>query len=225
MVRQAHHEREIGMLKLWGRKNSSNVKKVMWTCAELGVPYERVDVGGPFGGLSDENYKAMNPMSLIPVIEDDGFVLWESNAIVRYLCSKHPNAPFYPSDLKVRAQADRWMEWQSTTLGPALGPAFVQIVRFKPEDRDMKMIATNIEKAAGLWKIVDRQLGATKWLTGDALTIGDVPLGILLYTWDQLKLEDVGLAHHREKLPNLWRWYEQMQANQHYRDVVMIGLS
>lgn len=213
------------MLKLWGRKNSSNVKKVIWICAELNIPNERIDAGGPFGGLADETYKAMNPMSLIPTIEDDGLVLWESNAIVRYLAAKHGKAPFYSDDLKIRAQADRWMEWQSTTLGPALGPAFVQIVRFKPEDRDMKMIATNIEKAAGLWKMVDRQLGKTKWLAGDDFTMGDIPLGILMYTWDQLKLEDVGLAHHREKLPNLSRWYEQLQAMTHYRDVVMIGLS
>jgi glutathione S-transferase len=213
------------MLKLWGRKNSSNVKKVIWACAELGVPFERIDVGGPFGGLNTDEYKAMNPMQLIPVIDDDGYVLWESNAIVRYLCAKHPKAPFSPSDVKVRGHADRWMEFQATTLGPALGPAFVQIVRFKPEDRDMKMISTNIEKAAGLWKHVDRQLGQTKWLAGEHFTMGDVPLGILLYTWDQLDLASVGLAQHREKLPNLWRWYDQLQAMKNYRDIVMIGLT
>jgi glutathione S-transferase len=213
------------MLKLWGRNNSSNVKKVIWTCTELSVPFERVDVGGPFGGLNTDEYKTMNPMQLIPVIDDEGYVLWESNAIVRYLCAKHPRDPFAAIDVKIRGHADRWMEFQSTTLGPALGPAFVQIVRFKPEDRDMKMIATNIEKAAGLWKHVDRQLGQTKWLAGENFTMGDVPLGILMYTWDQLKLEDVGLAHHREKLPNLWRWYDQLQAMKNYRDIVMIGLT
>ncbi len=213
------------MLKLWGRNNSSNVKKVIWTCAELNIPYERIDAGMNFGVVNTDEYKAMNPMGLIPVIDDDGYVLWESNAIMRYLGSTHPKVPFYPSDLKVRGQADRWMEWQSTTLGPALGPAFVQIVRFAPEKRDMTMIAANIEKAAGMWKIVDRQLAATKWLTGENFTMGDVPLGILMYTWDQLKLEEVGLAHHREKLPNLWRWYDQLQAMKNYRDVVMIGLT
>jgi glutathione S-transferase len=210
------------MLKIWGRTNSSNVKKVLWACAELNVPFERIDAGLHFGVVNTDEYKAMG---LVPVIDDDGYVLWESNAIVRYLCAKHGKHPFWPDDLKVRGQADRWMEWQSTTLGPTLGPAFVQIVRFAPEKRDMAMISANIPKAAELWKVVDRQLAQTKWLTGEHFTVGDVPLAILAYTWMELKLADVGLAEHRVKLPNLWRWYDQLQAMKNYRDIVQIGLT
>ena len=219
------------MLKLWGRANSSNVKKVMWACAELGVPYERIDAGMSFGVNNTDEYKAMNPMGLIPVIDDDGYVLWESNVIMRYLGAKAAatNAtkanPFFPADIKIRGQADRWMEWQSTTLGPVLGPAFVQIVRFAPEKRDMNMISANIPKAAELWKIVDRQLGQTKWLAGENFTMGDVPLGILIYTWMELKLADVALAEHRTKLTNVWRWYDQLQAMKSYREIVQIGLT
>ena len=107
------------MLKIWGRLNSSNVKKVLWTCAELGIPYERVDAGLHFGVNNTDEFKAMNPMAMIPVIDDDGFVLWESNPIVRYLCAKHPKAPYWPENLQTRAAADRWMEFQSTTMSPS----------------------------------------------------------------------------------------------------------
>jgi glutathione S-transferase len=213
------------MLKIWGRANSSNVKKVLWACAEMGVPFERIDAGLQFGVVNTDEYKAMNPMGLVPVIQDEGIVLWESNAILRYLCAKHGKDSFWPTDLKIRAQADRWMEWQSTTMGPTLGPAFVQIVRFAPEKRDMAMIASNIPKAAELWKVLDRQLGETKWLAGDTFTVGDIPLGILAYTWMELKLADVGLAEHRVKLPNVWRWYDQLQTMKNYREIVQIGLT
>jgi len=105
------------MLKLWGRVNSSNVKKVRWTCAELDIPYERVDAGLHFGVVNSDEYRAMNPNGMIPVIDDDGFVLWESNAIVRYLCAKYPKAPFWPDDLHVRGAADRWMDFSKGLWG------------------------------------------------------------------------------------------------------------
>ncbi|TAG03911.1 MAG: glutathione S-transferase family protein [Betaproteobacteria bacterium] len=213
------------MLKIWGRANSSNVKKPLWACAEMGVPYERIDAGLQFGVVNTDEYKAMNPMGLIPVIDDEGFVLWESNAIVRYLCAKHGKDTFWPSDLKIRAQADRWMDWQCTTMGPALGTAFLHMVRLPNDKRDPALVHANVPKAADLWRVVDRQLAQTKWLAGEHFTMGDMPLGILAYTWMELKLEDYDLAHHRVKLDNVWRWYDQLQAMKHYRDIVQIGLT
>ena len=213
------------MLKIWGRLNSSNVKKVLWTCAELGVPYERVDAGLHFGVNNTDEFKAMNPMSMVPVIDDDGFVLWESNPIVRYLCAKHPKAPYWPENLQTRAAADRWMEFQSTTMSPALGPPFMQLIRSPQDQWDMKMIATNIAKVGELWKVVDRQLSKTKWLAGDDFTMGDVPIGIQIYTWMELPLAKAGLEQHRPKLENVARWYEQLQTMKNYRDIVAIGLT
>lgn len=213
------------MLKLWGRVNSSNVKKVRWTCAELDIPYERVDAGLHFGVVNSDEYRAMNPNGMIPVIDDDGFVLWESNAIVRYLCAKHPKAPFWPADLRTRASADRWMEWQSTTIGPQIGPPFMQLIRQPEHEWDLAMIKRNITRAGDLWQIVDRQLSQTRWLAGEDFTMGDVPLGILAYTWMELPLAKVGLAHCRPKLANVWRWYDQLQAMKNYRDIVAIGLT
>ena len=213
------------MLKLWGRKNSSNVKKVMWTCAVLGVPYERIDAGLHFGITTTDDFREKNPNGMIPVIDDDGFILWESNAICRYLCAKHPLAPFWPSDPKIRASADRWMDWQLTTLGPPIGPAFMQLVRAPQEEWDMKMISTNIPKAAQAWKIADKQLGKTKWLTGDDFTVGDVPLAILAYTWFEMPLARAGLEQHRVPMANVDRWYAQLNAMPNFREIVAIGLT
>ena len=213
------------MLKLWGRKNSSNVKKVMWVCAELGVPYERIDAGLHFGITTSDEFREKNPNGMIPVIDDDGFILWESNAILRYLCAKHRSAPFWPTDPKIRASADRWMDWQLSTLGPPIGPAFMQLVRLPQEEWDMKMISANIPKAALAWTIADRQLGKTKWLTGDDFTVGDIPVAILAYTWFELPLARAGLEQHREPLANVDRWYAQLNAMPNFREIVAIGLT
>ena len=213
------------MLKLWGRNNSSNVKKVMWACAELGVPYERIDAGLHFGITTTDEFREKNPNGMIPVIDDDGFILWESNAILRYLCAKHPKAPFWPADPKIRASADRWMDWQLTTLGPPIGPAFMQLVRAPQAEWDMKMISANIPKAAQNWTIADRQLGKTKWLTGDDFTVGDIPAAILAYTWFEMPLAKAGLEEHRVPLANVDRWYAQLNAMPNFRDIVAIGLT
>lgn len=128
------------MLKIWGRADSGNVQKVTWAAGELGLPFERVDIGGPFGKLEEPAYKKLNPNSRIPTIEDDGFVLWESNAIVRYLALKHGKGKLCPADLKVRADADRWMDWCTTVFLPQMIPVFLGIVKTPPEKRDMKAI-------------------------------------------------------------------------------------
>ena len=129
------------MLTIWGRTNSINVQKVLWTCAELGLPFQRHDAGGAFGGTSTEAYRAMNPNGLVPTIEDDGFVLWESNVIVRYLATKHRAEALYPAELRARFDVERWMEWQTTTLWTALRPVFFGLIRTPPEQRDAAALA------------------------------------------------------------------------------------
>src|SRR5207248_11359982 len=117
-------QRTMTMLKILGRKTSSNVQKVLWCCDELGIAFEREDVGGPYGRNNTPEYLALNPNGLVPTIDDDGFILRESNAIVRYLCAKHGIGKLCPTDLQRRADADRWMDWQQTTLGPPMGILF-----------------------------------------------------------------------------------------------------
>ena len=109
------------MLKIWGRNTSINVQKVMWAIGELGVPHERIDIGGPFGKNNEPFYLAKNPNGLVPTLEeDDGFVLWESNSVVRYLAAKFGTGSLEPADLKARASAGRWMDWQLTVCAPAI---------------------------------------------------------------------------------------------------------
>src|SRR5260370_24937049 len=124
------------MIKIWGRNTSVNVQKVMWTVGELGLQHERIDVGGPFGKNNEPAYLAMNPNGLVPTLQADGFLLWESNAIVRYLASKYAAGKLDPSDLRARARASSWMDWQLTVAHPPLTPVFWGLIRTPPEKRD-----------------------------------------------------------------------------------------
>ena len=148
------------MLRIWGRSNSLNVQKVLWCCGELGIPFRRIDVGGPFGGNKEPEYLRLNPNGLVPTISDGGFVLWESNVIVRYLAAKHGMGTLYPEDLAERADADRWMDWQMGTLWANFRPAFVGLIRTLPEKRDRDDIATAISKTAENLAMLDAHLAA-----------------------------------------------------------------
>ena len=131
------------MLKIWGRNTSSNVQKVIWALGEMKLPFERIDAGGAFGKTKDKSYLAINPNSLVPTLEEeDGFTLWESNSIVRYLANKHGSHTLEPADFRVRAVAQKWMDWQLSVLGPAITPVFWGLIRTPPEERDANAIAS-----------------------------------------------------------------------------------
>ena len=122
------------MIKIWGRKTSANVQKVMWAIGEIGLPHERIDIGGPFGQNREPAYLAMNPNGLVPTLEEeDGFLLWESNAIVRHLATKHRAGALEPADLRARALANQWMDWQLSVAAPAITRAFLGLIRTPPE--------------------------------------------------------------------------------------------
>jgi glutathione S-transferase len=202
------------MLKIWGRLTSSNVQKVMWCIDELGVVHERVDVGGPFGRTKEPAYLAMNPNGLVPTLEEDGFILWESNSCVRYLAAKHGAGSLWPTDLRVRADAERWMDWQLTTLSGPSTAIFWGLVRTKPEDRDMKAIEAGAKKLNELFAVVDKVVATRKFVAGDQLTIGDIPMGIAAYRWFTLPVE-------RAKLPNFEAWYRRLTERPAYKKNVM----
>jgi len=203
------------MLTIWGRINSHNVKKVVWLAEEMGLAYDRRDVGGPFG--MDETYRALNPNALIPTIEDDGFVLWESNSILRYLAATRGGEAFYPVAPEVRASLERWMDW-GFTWADAIRPIFFQLVRTEASKRDTALIERSVARAAGLSAILDDVLARQEWLSGDAFGIGDIPVAAYANTWFQLPVE-------RPSRPNLERWYAALQERAPFRDVVMIPLS
>jgi len=206
------------VLRIWGRSNSINVQKVLWCCEELDVSYHRVDVGGPFGGNREPGYLRLNPNGLVPTISDGGFVLWESNAIVRYLAARHGMGTLCPEDLAERADADRWMDWQLGTLWASFRAAFVGLIRTPPDKRDRANIARAIRKTAGNLDLLDAHLAGRDYVTGPSLTMADIPLGVTAYRWFTLDIE-------RPAIPNLEAWYERLRARGPYRAIVMSPLS
>ncbi len=206
------------MLRIWGRSNSINVQKVLWCCEELDIRYQRVDVGGPFGGNREPEYLRLNPNGLVPTISDGGFVLWESNAIVRYLAAKHGIGTLCPEDLAERADADRWMDWQLGTLWANFRAAFVGLIRTPPEKRDRAHIAMAISKTTENLAMLDAHLAARDYVTGAAFTVADIPLGVTAYRWFSIEIE-------RPPMPNLEAWYERLCARSPYKATVMLPLS
>mgnify|MGYP002652314797 CR=1 FL=1 len=203
------------MLTIWGRLNSHNVKKVVWLAEEIGLPYHRIDTGGAFG--MDDAYRAKNPNALIPTIDDGDVTLWESNAILRYLAARHGGEQWWPADPATRAMADRWMDWQFT-YADAQRDAFVNLVRRPPEQRDMAAVERAAATCAKQMAILDRQLADTPWLSGDAIGIGDVPMGVYAHTWFTLPIE-------RPDLPHVAGWYARLRERAGYANQVMIPLT
>lgn len=206
------------MLKILGRNNSSNVQKVLWCCEELGLKYEREDVGGPFGRNRDPEYLALNPNGLVPTIIDGDFVLWESNTIIRYLAAKHGSGTLYPTDLQTRALGERWMDWQLSVVVPTINPIFFGLIRTPPEKRDQAAIAAARDKLATALKMLDGFLGRSDYVAGGVFTVGDIPVGIMTYRWYTLEIE-------REDFPNLKRWYERLSTRTGFKKHIMIGLT
>ena len=205
------------MLKIWGRVNSVNVKKALWAMEELGLKYERIDAGMEHGLVKTPEYRKMNPNSLVPTIDDDGFVLWESHAIVRYLAAKHGAGTLWPVDLKQRADSDRWMDW-AKTFQDALRAVFWGLVRTPPEKRDLKAIEEGKKRAGELLAIPDQALAHKPYFVGNSLTIGDIPLGCHVQLWMRLPIE-------RPSHPNLERWFERLCARPAYKRIVDLPLS
>jgi glutathione S-transferase len=205
------------MLKIWGRVNSVNVKKVLWAVEELGLKYERIDAGMQHGVVNTPEYKKMNPNSLVPTIDDDGFVLWESHSIVRYLAAKHGAGTLWPADLKQRADSDRWMDWAFTFQG-SFRTVFWGLVRTPPEKRDTAAIEEARKKCAELLAIPNAALANRPYFAGNSLTIGDIPLGCHVHLWMRLPIE-------RPAHANLQRWFDRLCTRAPFKKIVDIPLS
>ena len=202
------------MLKIWGRNTSSNVQKVIWALGEMKLSFDRIDVGGAFGKTKEAPYLAMNPNSLVPTLEEeDGFILWESNSIVRYLAARHANRTLEPTDLKTRALAQKWMDWQLSVMGPAITPVFWGMIRTPADKRDVNAIAAAREKTIAAAKIMDAQLGKTQYLAGNEFSYGDIPVGIMIYRYMQLIPE-------RPATPGLDRWYQAISSRAAFKEQV-----
>lgn len=202
------------MLEIWGRPYSSNVIPVIWTANELGLDYSLQLAGGSFGKLDSDSYARINPNRMIPAIRDGDFALWESHAIVRYLCGRYAGGRFCPDDPETRAVADQWMEWSGSRAFPPVIQLFFATVRTQPDNRDPVKIASLRDDASKVLALLDKHLASRAYVAGDNFTMGDIPLGCVAYRYFNVEVE-------RPSLPNLEAWYQRLCERPAYQDHVM----
>jgi glutathione S-transferase len=204
------------MLTIWGRRNSINVQKVMWTVGELGLEHRRVDAGGSFGGLKTPEFLNRNPNGLIPVIEDGGTVVWESHAIIRYLAAKYGSGGLWPEDTAARSVSDRWIEWTQTTLQAAfIGGVFWAAFRTPKEQQNPGQIARNVKRCGELFRMLEIELKERAHLSGAEFAMGDIPAGAQLFRYFELDID-------RPALPHVEAWYARLKSRPAYREHVMV---
>ncbi|KOC91536.1 glutathione S-transferase family protein [Winslowiella iniecta] len=206
------------MLQVWGRKTSSNVQALMWCIGELGLPYQRYDIGHKYGGNDTPEFLAMNPNGLVPVIKDlHGPALFETGAILRYLSGSYASAPFWPEDIAQRTQVDIWAEWAKTSVAAGFtAPIFWRVVRTAARDRDPQAIAAAIQRLTALLRIADARLAQHDYLAGNDFTLADIQLGHLLYRYYDIAID-------RADLPALQRYYQRLTERPAYREHVMVS--
>lgn len=206
------------MIKFRGRLSSINGRKVEWALREVGVAYERIDTGREFGGIDTAEFAALNPNRLIPVIDDDGLVLWESNVIVRYLAARYAAGTLYPEPLPARFDAERWMDWQQTTLNPAGRGAFMQLIRTPAGQRDPATIEESKATMQPLLALLDAHLARQPFMAGNRFTMADIPVACEIHRWFAL-----GLSPRAQ--PHLERWYGTVSARAAARPLLALPLS
>jgi len=204
------------MLKVWGRLSSINVQKVVICVRELGIPFERVEAGGKFGVVDTPAYRKLNPNGLVPVIEDDGFVLWESNAIVRYLSRKYATGTLWPSDPRVAADADRWMDWQTTNFNPRLFDAFLQFIRTPEPERNLALVKASMKKSEAGMAVLDAHLADRDYVAGE-YSMGDIPLACSVHRW-------FGLPCEHAPRPHAQAWLARVKARPAYDGVLTLPI-
>jgi glutathione S-transferase len=204
------------MLTIYGRRNSFNVQKVLWLVAELGLDHAHIPLGGAFGGLDDPQFRERNPHGRIPVVEDEGVTVWESQAILRYLAARYGGERFWPADPAARSIPDRWMDWAQTSLQPAfIDGVFVAFYRTPEATRDWPAIRAAIVRCGEHYKFLDSWLADRPFIAGDDLTLADLPAGTTLYRYFELDID-------RPSIPNVESWYARLRERPAYRQHVMV---
>lgn len=204
------------MFTVWGRSSSFNLQKVMWLVGELGLEHKHIQAGGAHGGLDTPEFRAMNPHGKVPVIDDDGTVVWESHTILRYLAARHGRGKFWSDDPAVRAEAERWMDWQQTTLQPDfLMGVFWGFYRTPDHLRNWPAIKDKIARCTAHFQLLDRILEGRNYMGGADPSLADIPIGTCLYRYYELEIE-------RPSVPNVEAWFRRLQQRPAYRQYVMV---
>jgi glutathione S-transferase len=204
------------MLKIWGRRSSGNVQKVMWLVGELNLAHEHVQAGGAHGRLDTPEFRALNPHGLVPMIEDDGTVVWESNAVVRYLAARYGGTRFWPDDPGARAQWDQWMDWAATHFQPNIIGLFWHYWRTPEAQRNWNQIRVLEERTVRDLRLLNELLANRRFVAGDKLTLADIPTGVHLYRYYTM-----GVAV--PQLPHVAAWHARLQERPAYREHVMVS--
>ncbi len=208
----------MNKLKVWGRNNSMNVQKVLWALTEVDVAFDRVDAGLQFGVVDEPWFAKLNPNRTVPVVEDDGQVIWESNVIVRYLAAKYALGRLIPADNAGRTEIEMWMDWQQNVVMPGLGPAFVGLVRTPETERDHDAIAAGETVVRDAMQILDQQLDGREFLMGDEFTAADIPLGCVAYRW-------LAMPVRHGEIANVRAWHERLAKRPGFVEHVMLPLT
>lgn len=199
------------MLKIYGQPKSINVRKVLWTCAELGLPFEREDWGGGTRPLTDPEFQKLTPVGMIPVLEDAGQLFWESNSIVRYLVSREGRHDLLPNAPAERAHVEKWMDWQVSDFNNTWRYVFMGTVRQRPGFQDPQLIAESWEKFCAAVSVVDRQLSRPQaYVAGPSFTCADIVIGLSIHRWKSVPLE-------RPEFAAVERYYERLCEREGFR--------
>ena len=207
------------MLTIYGRTNSVNVQKVLWCLAELELPYTRIDAGLEHGKNDEPWYLKLNPNGQVPLLQDGSFTLWESNTIVRYLSGKHGAGRLCPAALEARALAERWMDWQLSTLITPVSIVFRNLIRRPAAERDTAVIERNVRDANRALTLLDAHLQSQPYVAGDRFTMGDIPVGTVAHRW----LEIPGIE--RPPLAAVRAWRVRLSERAGFRTHVQVPLS
>lgn len=203
-------------MRVWGRRSSFNVQKVLWLMGELALDHQHIPAGGDHGGLDDPAFLAMTPHGRVPVMEDDGVVVWESHAILRYLAARHGGSDWWPGDPAERARTDGWMDWSQTTLQrDFLTGVFWGWYRTPDAERDMSAVKVAVAACARHFLLIDSILADQAFLGGDRIGLADIAAGTHLYRYFELDID-------RPCLPHVEDWYGRLCRRPAYAEHVMI---
>jgi glutathione S-transferase len=205
------------MLKIYGRANSINVRKVLWAAEELGMPFTREDWGRGYKPTSEPEFVKISPFGVVPVIDDGGFILRESNTIVRYLCSKAGRADLYPTDLRQRSTVEAWMDWASTDLMQGVRPVFHGLIVKNPAFTDPKTIAAGVADWSKQMQLLDTQLATNgPYLAGKNFTVADIPAALVVNRW-------FGIPFEKPAFKTLTAYYDRLAMRPAFRNHVRNG--